>query len=224
MNAPVAQPVPAPTSPDPAKPGYATTEFWSATVAPTIFLLLSQFNVFHIDTNNPHVEAEVKLGSYILAAIGYGFYALSRGHMKKGAAIAAAINNFTANLPGVISTAGEVLPQSKAVQQLEPLVATLQAIDPHFSEEQLDDLSSIVGGIIRNHGVTKADIAPLVEQAVTAAVNNVLSNANSPDVLLNAAKDVKQVEDVVQGATAVTTPAVDEPPRDGATFEAPQFQ
>lgn len=214
MTAPVAQ---APVAPNPARPGYTTTEFWTSTVAPTLFLILNQLNV---GTGSPKVQADAKLGSYILAALGYSFYAISRGHMKKGAVIAGALNQLVAKAPDIANNLRTVVPPA-VYKELAPALATIQAVDPQFSEEQLQDLSEIVGNIIKNHGVSKADLGPLLTQAIETAVKNVNSNANSPAPLLSAAQDVQQVEDVIKGAAATTQ--VDGPPNDGATFVAPSF-
>lgn len=154
-------------STNPARPGWTTTEFWAATVAPTIFLLLSQFNVGHIDTNNPHVEALTKLGSYLLAAIGYGFYALSRGHMKKGAVIANAIKQFVGAAPGIAASLKVAVPQ--VATPLESFAGEIKAFDPQFSEQQLEDISQVVGNLIKNH--SKTTLQPLIQQILDAVVS-----------------------------------------------------
>lgn len=232
---PVAQPVVAKPEPSPTRPGYSTTEFWMATVVPTVVLFLSVFNIGNVDTTNPRVQGEIHLAAYLLAGLGYAFYALSRGHMKKGAAIAGAIRDvFAGHMSDILNTIQTVAPkQAAAVEHdLTPLVSAISSVDPEFSESQLEDLSNIIKGIM-THPQTTAVYQKLVTDAVQAAVKNALGNANTPDAELRVAQTVEAVEDVVKAGVAPTTDLntppledvvpVDTNTGDGASFTAPQF-
>lgn len=204
----------------PTKPGYTTTEFGAGVVFPVIFLLLSQFNILHVDTNNPHVEAIVKLGSYVFAAVGAGFYAYSRGHMKAGAAISDGLKVLAGELPGMGSAVQQLAPaQAAAVAHIvAPYVAELKAFDPKFSEGQLEDLSNIIGGLLKRH--SSQELEPLIRDAVKQIIHNVqnpVSPADEPPVAFAASEDTKIVADVIHAAEAPT------PTGDGAAFIAPTF-
>jgi hypothetical protein len=231
---PIAQPVLTKAEPSPTRPGYTTTEFWTGTVVPTIFLVLAQFNVLP-DTNNPKLGGWIHLGSYLLAGLGYAFYAISRGHVKKGAAIALAIRSVIGgNMPDILNTFRTVAPKQTAdISKLaEPIVAAIQAVDPEFSESQVEDISNIVRGMV-THPQTMAAYEKMLTPVVQDAVKNVLGNANSPDVALRTAQTVEAVEDVVKAGEAPTTDLntppledvtpVDTNTGDGASFTAPQF-
>lgn len=215
---PLAKP---PMSTNPARPGWTTTEFWAATVAPTIFLLLSQFNVGHIDTNNPHVEALTKLGSYLLAAIGYGFYALSRGHMKKGAVIANAIKQFVGAAPGIAASLKVAVPQ--VATPLESFAGEIKAFDPQFSENQVEDLSQIVGNLLKNH--TEVKLEPLLQQILDAVKNQsahkegLISKLERSSALNTGVGSVT----VTTSLPATNVDQVDINPAPADTFIAPSF-
>lgn len=235
MTAPVAQPVVTKPEPSPTRPGYTTTEFYVATVVPTIVLFLSLFNIGNVDTTNPRVQGEIHLAAYLLAGIGYAFYALSRGHMKKGAAIAAAIRDvFAGHMPDILNTIQTVAPKQAAavLPDLTQLTAAIQSVDPEFSESQLLDLSNIVHGMM-THPQVQGQLKDLVTSAVQAAVKNALSSADTPNQELRVAQTVEAVEDVwkggVRSTTDLNTPPledvvpVDTNTGDGASFTAPQF-
>lgn len=147
-------PAPATTVPD--KPGYATTEFWIAGVAPLIIALLALFNVGHVDlTKDPTAQAIIKIGSFIASAIGAAFYAHSRGHMKAGAVVAVALKQMDigAWLGQGLKDLGVGISQSKpaALVGTEIPGVLVASEPPLFTEDQLLQIVDTISPTLKTH-------------------------------------------------------------------------
>lgn len=193
----------APVTPDPAKPGWTTTEFWVAGVAPLIVSMLTLFNIGHVDlTNNPTAQAIIKIGGLAAASIGAAFYAHSRGHMKAGATIAAALKTMDVGawLGQGLSDIGAGLGQITPVQPPVALPVgelTIGEAQPQlFTEDQLLQIVDVISPTLKTH----------VEQAI-AELKQVMTG-KSPEATVPSTLAAEPVQLGMQSSD---------------TFEAPSF-
>jgi hypothetical protein len=206
------------TTPPDEKPAYTTTEFWLAGVAPLIVSLLTLFNIGHVDlTNDPRAQAIIKIGAFVAAAIGAGFYAHSRGKVKAGASVKQAIETLVQLLPTVASQLPQPAPAQVTVttppapEPLQPLQMSIgegwMGTGEGLNETEQEQIGELVSEIVNSH----------LKNHLSDAINVLEERLRYPVI------DKSKVEQQSTVPTGAHVPPVADVEHGSAGFHAPSF-